>query len=41
MVPGNAFGDAGLGFARVSYATSYEKLEEALERIDRFVKRIS
>ena len=41
MVPGNAFGDAGLGFARVSYATAYEKLEEALVRIDRFVKRIS
>ncbi len=40
MVPGNAFGDAGLGFARVSYATAYEKLEEALLRIDRFVKRI-
>ena len=40
MVPGNAFGDAGLGFARVSYATAYEKLEEALVRIDRFVKRI-
>ena len=40
MVPGNAFGDAGSGFARVSYATSYEKLEEALVRIDRFVKRI-
>ncbi len=41
MVPGNAFGDAGLGFARVSYATAYEKLEEALVRIDRFVKRIA
>lgn len=40
IVPGNAFGDAGIGFARVSYATSYEQLEEALERIDRFVKRI-
>ena len=40
MVPGNSFGDAGIGFARVSYATSYEKLEEALGRIDRFVKRI-
>jgi len=40
MVPGNAFGDAGLGFARVSYATAYEKLEQALEKIDRFVKRI-
>ena len=41
IVPGNSFGDAGLGFARVSYATSYEKLEEALTRIDRFVKRIN
>ena len=40
VVPGNSFGDAGLGFARVSYATSYEKLEEALEKIDHFVKRI-
>ncbi len=40
IVPGNAFGDAGVGFARVSYATSYEQLEEALGRIDRFVKRI-
>ena len=41
IVPGNSFGDAGLGFARVYYATSYEKLEEALTRIDRFVKRIN
>ncbi len=40
VVPGNSFGDAGVGFARVSYATSYEKLEEALEKIDHFVKRI-
>lgn len=40
IVPGNSFGDAGLGFARVSYATSYERIEEALTRIDRFVKRI-
>jgi len=40
IVPGNAFGDAGIGFARVSYATCYEQLEEALERIDRFVKKI-
>lgn len=41
IVPGNSFGDAGIGFARVSYATAYEKIEEALSRIDRFVKRIS
>ena len=40
VVPGNSFGDAGVGFARVSYATSYEKLEEALDKMDHFVKRI-
>ncbi len=41
IVPGNSFGNAGVGFARVSYATSYEKIEEALTRIDRFVKRVA
>jgi len=40
IVPGNAFGDAGIGFARVSYATSYHQLEIALERIEKFLKRI-
>jgi aminotransferase len=40
IVPGNSFGFAGIGYARVSYATSYERLEQALEKIDRFVKRL-
>ncbi len=40
MVPGNSFGLGGEGFARCSYATSYEKIEEALKRIERFVRRI-
>ncbi len=40
MVPGNAFGLGGEGFARCSYATGYEQLEEALERIERFVRKI-
>jgi len=40
VVPGRAFGASGAGFVRMSYATSYEKLEIALERIARFVKRI-
>lgn len=40
VVPGNSFGFAGIGYARVSYATSYERLEQALEKIDRFVKRL-
>ena len=38
-VPGNAFGRCGAGFVRCSYATAYEKIEEALERMARFVRR--
>jgi aminotransferase len=40
VVPGSAFGDSGIGFVRCSYATSYEKLEIALEKIGRFIKRL-
>jgi aminotransferase len=40
VVPGSAFGKGGEGFVRCSYATAYDKLEEALDRIDRFVKRL-
>jgi aminotransferase len=39
VVPGNAFGPSGEGHVRACYATSYEQLEEALERIGRFVER--
>jgi len=39
-IPGNAFGAGGAGFARCCYATGYDQLEEALERIERFVGRI-
>ncbi len=39
VVPGNAFGDSGEGFVRVSYAYSLKHLQEALRRIERFVKR--
>jgi aminotransferase len=39
VVPGNAFGAGGDGFVRASYATAYEKIEEALIRMERFVKR--
>jgi aminotransferase len=38
VVPGNAFGAEG-EFVRCSYATSYEKLEEALERIGAFMRQ--
>jgi len=39
VVPGNAFGAGGEGFVRCSYATAYEKIEEALYRIERFLNR--
>ncbi len=39
VVPGTAFGASGAGFVRCSYATAYEKIEEALERIERFMRR--
>ncbi len=38
-VPGSAFGESGKGHIRCSYATAYEKIEEALERMQRFVRR--
>lgn len=39
VVPGSAFGAGGAGFVRCSYATAYEKIEEALHRMERFMRR--
>ena len=39
LVPGNAFGDSGNGFIRCSYATSINKIDEALIRIERFLQQ--
>ena len=39
VIPGSAFGPSGEGHVRACYATSYEKLEDALGRIGRFVER--
>jgi aminotransferase len=39
VVPGNAFGEGGAGYVRMCYAQSYEKIEQALERIHRFMQR--
>ena len=39
VVPGDAFGKSGAGFVRASYATAYEKIEEALNRIESFMRR--
>ncbi|HKJ27561.1 MAG TPA: aminotransferase class I/II-fold pyridoxal phosphate-dependent enzyme, partial [Anaerolineales bacterium] len=40
VVPGSAFGAGGEGFIRCSYATAYEKIEQALERIGRFIGKL-
>ncbi|MDY6866349.1 MAG: aminotransferase class I/II-fold pyridoxal phosphate-dependent enzyme [Chloroflexota bacterium] len=40
VVPGSAFGEAGKGFVRCSYATNYELIEKALVKIERFLKEI-
>lgn len=37
VVPGTAFGESGKGFVRASFATGYDQLVEACDRIDRFV----
>jgi aminotransferase len=39
VIPGGAFGDSGAEHVRACYATSYERLEEAMNRIARFVER--
>jgi aminotransferase len=38
-VPGSAFGACGAGHVRCSYATAYEQIEQALERMARFAQR--
>jgi aminotransferase len=38
VVPGSAFGPSGAGHVRMCYATAYEKVEEALVRLARFVE---
>ncbi len=40
VVPGTAFGDCGEGFLRISYAYSLEDLKKALERLERFVRKL-
>ncbi len=39
VVPGNAFGPGGEGFARCCYATAFEQIEEALKRMEKFMNR--
>ena len=39
VVPGTAFGPSGAGHVRVCYATAYEQIVEAMDRIERFTAR--
>lgn len=41
VVPGSGFGAGGDGFVRCSYATKYENIEKALDRIEKFLKSFS
>ncbi len=41
MIPGDAFGPSGAGFVRACYATSMSQIEEALDRVERFVRAVS
>jgi aminotransferase len=38
VIPGNAFGESGEGFVRISYAYSIDNIERALERLRLFVE---
>ena len=40
VVPGTAFGDCGEGYLRISYAYSIEALRAALERMEKFIKKL-
>lgn len=39
-VPGNAFGESGEGYLRISYAYSLDNLKIAMERFKRFVEKL-
>lgn len=41
VVPGNAFGESGEGFIRISYAYSLKHLKEAVERIKEFLNDLN
>ena len=40
VVPGNAFGDSGEGYLRISYASSLENLKTAMGRLEKFIGRL-
>ena len=40
VVPGTAFGGLGEGHVRMSYASSFDNLKEAMIRIERFLGKL-
>jgi aspartate/methionine/tyrosine aminotransferase len=40
VVNGGAFGECGNGYVRISYATSMEKLKEAMDRMESFLEKL-
>jgi aminotransferase len=40
VVPGNAFGDCGEGYIRISYAYSLENLKIAMGRMEKFISKL-
>ena len=40
VVPGSAFGQCGEGFVRCCYATSLANIEQALKRMEKFIKMV-
>ncbi|ACD82723.1 aminotransferase class I/II-fold pyridoxal phosphate-dependent enzyme [Candidatus Methylacidiphilum infernorum] len=40
IVPGSAFGQGGEGYVRCSFAARFEELEEAVRRIEKWLKKI-
>ncbi|TMC92899.1 MAG: aminotransferase class I/II-fold pyridoxal phosphate-dependent enzyme [Chloroflexi bacterium] len=41
VVPGSAFGSAGASYVRCAYCAAFDQLEEALVRMERFLKKYS
>ena len=41
VVPGTAFGASGAGFVRASFSTSYQRILEATDRIERFIQSLN
>ncbi|MFI3228258.1 MAG: aminotransferase class I/II-fold pyridoxal phosphate-dependent enzyme [Clostridia bacterium] len=40
IIPGNAFGECGEGYVRISYSYSFEHLKEAIVRLEEFLDEI-